>query len=190
MSKKFTYIGLLGLFLFSCGGGPASYDVGVTNQSSRVVIDMCKRVQEDIDNDGELETYCVVSYSEPLFSVTLSSKMLQDEFDDTEKVAYQVSECRFSWTPLNEWSPYVDVSNKFSCNYPSIPANGEANLTVSISQDLLEDMKYYYDNVSMGKPLSYLLEVTIVVRPYYGGEEREIKTYMAIDFNDVADEQQ
>ena len=183
MREKFVFITFLSLLFFSCGGGPRDYDVGVADQCSRVVIDMCKKTEEE-------ETGCVVSYPEPLCSVTLSSKILKDEFDDTEKITYQVSQCRFDWTPLNDWSPEMDVSDKFSCNYPTIPADGKADLKISISQDLLEDMKNYYDNVSKGKPLSYLLEVTVVIRPYYGGEEREVKTYIAIDFNDIADEEQ
>jgi len=183
---KFTFVSILyfiSLFLYSCGGGPSEYDIGINDQCSSVVIDMCKKT-------GEENSECEISYPEPLCSVTLSSKVLKDEFDDTEKVAYQVSQCRFRWTPLNDWSPNLDVSSKFSCNDPSIPADGEANLKISIHQDLLKDMKDYYDKVSMGRPLSYLLEVTVVIRPYYGGEEKEVKIYIPIDFNDVADEEE
>jgi len=160
--------------LFSCGGGPYLEDIGIENTSSRVIVDLCKESEEG---------GCDIEIPEPLFTVTLKSAVSQTSYGDINQAAYQVTECKFQWVPLNEWT--LEENPKFSCNYPIIPAGGEATLEVSIASDLVEELRDYY--MFVGKTLSYRLKVTIVVRPFYGGEEKEVTTYLDIDFLDLPD---
>jgi len=171
-------------FGFSCGGGPAVEEVVLENDYGVISVDLCK--EEETDKGKE----CLLQVPQPLFTIKLKAEKIQTSFSDFLTTSYQVRECKFEWWPLNDWTPDIEVTNEFRCNYAKIPADGEGELKISISADLMNELYDYYFNVAEQKPLSYVMKIDLVISPATGGEEKTYTTFVTLDFLNLPDEAQ